>query len=76
MLREKLEEWLLSKGYEKDRFGHFHKTRTNGQEIRYKMNTYSCRYEVRSGFGWVRVYSGYYKNLSITDDNRLSGLTR
>lgn len=83
--KEQLEQFLTDHGYEKDRFGHFKKEmpRKNGSGnslFRYKMNKYSVRYEVRArhsdgSASWIRLRGGYYKNLRITEEGKLAGMT-
>jgi hypothetical protein len=36
----------------------------------------AVRHELHTPFGWCRLASGYYKNLSITADDQLAGMTR
>ncbi len=76
MKRQELESWLLSKGYLKDKFGHFQKT-IGDNVFRFKMQTSSVRVEKRvktvDHNEWLHLASSYYKNLSITEDNKLSG---
>lgn len=77
MTKEQLENWLLERGYTKDRFGHFKMIRTDGKETRYKMNKYSVRYELKAQTGgWVKCYGGFYKNLSIDEGGKLKGMQR
>ena len=86
MTRDELKAWLIEQGYQEDRFGHFKKTmpRKDGGEkavYRYKLNAYSARYETQcrhsdGSASWIRLRSGYYKNLSITEDGKLKGMTR
>ena len=79
MKREELENWLISKGYSKDKFGHYQKT-IKGTVTRFKMQSNSARYEKQAMiFGkneWIRQYSGYYKSLSITPEGKLAGMKR
>ena len=77
MTRQELENWLIGRGYVKNQFGHYHKT-LNGKEYRFKMQDNSTRYERQARIvdhnEWLRIKSGYYKNLSITPDDNLAGL--
>ncbi len=77
MIRQDLENWLSSRGYIKDQFGHYHKT-LNGKEYRFKMQDNSARYELQARIvdhnEWLQIKSGYYKNLSITPEGKLAGL--
>ncbi len=77
MKRQELENWLVSKGYAKDTYGHYQKT-TNENTIRYKLQATSVRYEKKAHIvdhnEWIRLASGYYKDLSITEDDKLRGM--
>lgn len=70
MTREKLTEWLLSRGWTRDRFGHFHKG-----GYRMTLTSHAIRLEVKSNSRWIRIRSAYLRDVSLTDDNTLSGLT-
>ena len=80
--KEKLESALMVKGWKKDRFGHWHKqvAYVNRQtkeetirETRIKMKDSSCRVEVKAeGSQWMKKYSSYFKNLSITHEGVIS----
>lgn len=86
MKRYELEQHLQDSGWNIDRFGHYHKTLQNGDLCRMKLQTRSVRYEKRithaatqyskAENAWVRLYSGYYGKLSISNDFKLSGMTR
>ena len=83
---KEIKEFLGSSGWEEDRFGNFLKKNNEGSH-RFKFNATSVRYEVlyerqESLFGttktvreWVRVRSGYYKDIQIKD-GKLTGLVR
>jgi hypothetical protein len=80
MKREQVEQFLLSKGYKMDRFGHF---KTESGNTRIKMQARSLRIEKKvnhpaglyssASSSWVKTSGGYYSELSIKDD-KLSGL--
>ena len=74
-LRTDIVNWLDANGWKGNRFGHYQKE-MNGNTYRMKVQQTSLRYEVKSGTGWVRLRSGYFKDLSITSDGKLSGLKR
>ncbi len=80
MKREELENWLISKGYSKDKFGHYQKASNNGTVTRFKMQSNSARYERKAEIvdhnEWIRLASGYYKSLSITPEGKLAGMKR
>ena len=79
MTRQELENWLISKGYTRDKFGHYQKT-IGETIIRYKMQANSVRYEKQARIvnhnEWLRFVSGYYKSLSITLEGKLTGMKR
>jgi hypothetical protein len=84
MTKEELIKWLESKGYIKDTYGNYRKQNDfNYSNYRFKLNSISVRYEKqislptyngKSEHEWLRIRSGYYKDLSINDKNQLSGM--
>ena len=80
MKREELENWLISKGYSKDKLSHYQKTSDKGTVTRFKMQANSARYERQANIvdhnEWLRLASGYYKNLSITPEGKLAGMKK
>jgi hypothetical protein len=45
--------------------------------IRYRVSDRGLRREHRLSFGeWMRVTSGYFKNLALLDGDKLSGMSR
>lgn len=65
--RQEIEEFLPGAGFAKDRWGHYTRTGTDGRHHRYKLSRIMARLEVKSTVGWVRLRSGYYRDLSIVD---------
>ncbi len=75
-------KWAESKGWQKDRFGHYQKS-MQGKDYRFKVSKVAVRYEVKvnhkaseysnSSNEWMRVRSGYFKDLSITTEGKLLG---
>lgn len=79
MTQEELIDWFGRHGYERDPYGNYKKRRESGIRVRYKMNKNSVRYERRVESDkpfWARIASGYYKKLSLTDDDKLKGMKR
>jgi len=75
MTKDELITWAKANGWTEDRFGHLQKT--NGtSRYRLKLSSIAARYEVKSSAGWLRLRSGYYKNLNITADGKLGGMTQ
>ena len=73
--REQLIEWATANGWELDRFGHLEKVEHEGlRHYRLKLSRIAARFETKTAHGWVRVRSGYYKDLSITADGKLAGM--
>ena len=70
--------WVISKGYKKDTYGHYQNTSVKGTVTRFKIQANSARYERKAQIvdhnEWLRIASGYYKNLSITPEGKLSGM--
>ena len=75
MKKEQFITWAESQGWKLDRFGHL-KKEENGKTYRFKLSRVAARYEVKSSAGWVRIRSGYFSKLSISDEGKLVGLTR
>ena len=85
MTRQQFVDWAKSKGWQEDNFGHLQK-QTDGKQYRFKISSISIRYEVKVNYDatdytkahsdWLRLRSGYFKDLSITEDGKLSGLKR
>ena len=78
--KQELEQWLTKHNYIRDSFGHYRKQLANGLTYRFKLSSISARYEVKEKIvdhnEWIRLQSGYYKDLSITSDYKLAGLKR
>ena len=75
MTKDELIAWAKSNGWTEDRFGHLQKP--NGtSRYRLKLSSIAARYEVKTSAGWLRLRSGYYKNLNITADGKLGGMTQ
>ena len=75
MTKDELIAWAKSNGWTEDRFGHLQKN--NGtSRYRLKLSSIAARYEVKTSAGWLRLRSGYYKNINITADGKLGGMTQ
>jgi len=74
MTRDELIAWAARNGWKLDRWGHLQKELGGARRI--KLSRIAARYEVWSGQGWIRIQSGYFKDLSITPDDKLAGMTR
>lgn len=79
MKREELDQWAIRHGYAKDRFGHFVKER-DGEKLRLKITQCSARIErqieICGKNEWVRRASAYLRDMSITPDDKLAGMSR
>lgn len=85
MKKDEVKQFLLSTGkYNQDNHGNL---KSIDGTIRFKFNPIALRYERKvngytSEFGykyparWVRIVSGYYKDLYITENNKIGGLKR
>ena len=71
--RDQLIQWATADGWKLDRFGHLKKEFDNGTH-RLKLSRIAARHEIHTPFGWARIHSGYYKDLTITADGKLGGL--
>ena len=78
MTKQEFIDWVISKGYKKDTYGHYQRTSDKGTVTRFKIQATSARYERRARIvdhnEWLRVASGYYKSLSITPEGKLAGM--
>ncbi|BDC48900.1 hypothetical protein F183_A12160 [Bryobacterales bacterium F-183] len=75
MTRDELITWATRNGWKLDRWGHLKKEFDNGPH-RIKLSRIAARHEISTPFGWARLASGYLKNLSITPDDKIAGMTR
>ncbi len=85
MTKTELTQWLESKGFKQDSYGHYQKTDPSGKVYRFKIQDTSVRYEAQIRLDgtqyskpkneWLRIRSNYYKNLSLVND-KLHGLVR
>jgi hypothetical protein len=75
MTRNELITWATRNGWKLDRWGHLKKEFDNGTH-RIKLSRIAARHEISTPFGWARLASGYLKNLSITPDDKIAGMTR
>lgn len=75
MTRDELITWATRNGWKLDRWGHLKKEFDNGTH-RIKLSRIAARHEISTPFGWARLTSGYLKNLSITPDDKIAGMTR
>lgn len=80
MKKQELIDWAVSRGFEKDKFGHMQKTRSDGKVLRLKIQPTSVQYEIKSKIGnhneWLRLFSGYYKNLTISENGKLTTIKK
>lgn len=78
MTKDELITWARDHGWKPDRYGHLQKVEHgNGvqRQYRLKLSRIAARFETKTQYGWVRLRSGYYKNLTITADGKLAGMT-
>jgi hypothetical protein len=75
MTREELRLWFALHGWQRDAWGHYKKEMSSGTVYRMKFSKRVLRYERRRSDGvWMKVRSGYYSNLSLTDEGKLAGM--
>jgi len=73
MTKEQAEQFFTRHNWTRDKWGHFHKTQPH---YRATVTTHSIKIEVKAGCaGWVRIKSGYLRDVTITPDDKLSGLS-
>ena len=80
MTKTEFMDWAKSRGWQEDRHGHLQKETTlprSGaiERCRYKLGRLLVRREIYSRC-WIRLYSGYYSQLSITPEGKLAGMKR
>lgn len=75
MTRDELIAWATRNGWTLDRWGHLKKEFDNGTH-RIKLSRIAARHELHTPFGWCRLASGYLKNLHLTADGKLAGMSR
>ena len=78
LTKQDIINWATSRDWELDKYGHLQKW-IEEKQYRFKLSNTSLRYEVkvkafRAPSEWMRLSSGYYKDLSITPEGKLSGL--
>jgi len=76
MTRSEVVAWAESHGWTRDAWGHYQRVTPQGNRYRLKLSRIAARYEVRTEVGWVRLMSGYYRDLSISPEGKLSGMKR
>ena len=75
MNKQEFIDWAQVHGWKLDRFGHLKKS-LNGKGYRFKLSRIAARYELKTSNGWVRIKSGYFSKLSLTDEGKLAGMRR
>lgn len=81
LTRQQIADWALSRGWKTDKFGNLLIVE-NERTYRIKFSAISIQYEKRiyllvyplSKWKWLRLSSGYYRNLSITPEGKLEGM--
>jgi len=87
LTRQDVRDWANKRGWVKDGRGYWHKN-IGGTPFRLKIGERSVRFDRQVRYtgesanhrakktDWVRASSGPYKNLRITMDGRLAGLSK
>lgn len=80
MTKQEFVNWAKLRGWVEDRFGHLQK-QINGKEYRFKVSKIAVRYELgiqyeNGGRDWIRLQGGYFKDLDISPEGKLTGLKR
>ena len=79
---EAIKTWIETRSqFKKDKWGNYQATLNNGKTYRFKIQATSIRFEVKVTFEatkyspskteWMRVDSAYFKDIAITEDNKL-----
>ncbi len=79
--KEVLEQWAERHNYHRDKWGYYQKSR-NGKEYRLRLSKIAVRVELkihhdgtqysRPSTEWIRLWSRYFKNLSIKAIERIA----
>jgi len=64
-----IKSWLATQGYTEDKYGNF-----KSADVRYKFTATGLRKERNIGSRWVRMRSGYIKDVTVVE-GKLEGLT-
>lgn len=73
MTKEQAEQFFERHNWKRDQWGHFHKIQPH---YRATVTSHSVKIEVKAGTaGWVRIRSGYLRDITLTPDDKLSGLS-
>ena len=75
LIRQQIIDWAIARDWKLDKWGHLQKT-INNKQYRFKLSKIALRYEVKVSGSWLRLRSGYYKDLNIGNDNKLNELVR
>ena len=62
---------LVKQGYKKDSYGNFKKLSDTGRQLRVKFQKTSVRFEIKVGSGWSNMFSDYYKNITLFEDDKV-----
>lgn len=83
MTKREFEQWAHSRGWARDKWGHYQKT-LSGKDYRFKLSSTAVRYEVKvhhegtrysePSSEWIRLRSGYLSKLKVSPDGKLTGL--
>ena len=81
--KQQIIDWAMDRGWKLDKWGHLQK-KIGDKEYRFKLSSTAMRYEVKvrhpgteyskPSSEWLMLRSGYYKDLYITSEGKLSRL--
>ena len=79
LTKKEVIDWAIGRGWELDKWGHLQRTTADGTRHRIKLSNTMARFEVRVIHSqppneWMRLRSGYYKDLRISETGKLAGL--
>lgn len=75
MTRDEIIDWGLEHGWKEDKQGNLRRE-SDGKLFRLKFGKKKVRGEIRVDDRWIRQGSGYYKNMSISEEGKLKGIKR
>lgn len=67
-------QWALRHGYEKDRWGRYEKTRSDGRRVHWKIQDRTVRFEVwnQELADWVRIATHFLSQIALNGNDQLT----
>jgi hypothetical protein len=74
-IREAIASLLVKEGWKLDKYNNYKKT-VNEKQYRYAFEDNVLRYELKVVDRWIRILSGFWKDLTITEGGKIVGWKR